>query len=288
MHNEKCWNSHIGVDWCIYVEWLQGALAEIQAGTRQPMAASDAAPTYFTTPSGTAIVSLDGPLMKARSKFGGTSTVQTRVLMRQALADPAVSSILLRIESPGGTVSGTQELAQDVRAANEIKPVFAQIEDLGASAAYWIASQARQIFANEMAMVGSIGTVAVLEDLSKAAEMKGIKVHVVSTGEFKGAGVPGAPITDAQIAHVQERVDDLNEHFLKAIKTGRNMGIDAVRKLADGKVHIAAKAQAMGLIDGVQSIDKTLRQLAGEAKAQAGQGSIGRRARAQLAIEDAE
>jgi signal peptide peptidase SppA len=291
MHNEKCYNAHFG-EWMIEADYFHRAVSMVKTGAWK-MADEEDIKTrnnaaFAISPLGTAVISLNGPLMKAASKFGGTSTVQARNLLRQAAADPSINSILLSIDSPGGTVAGTSELATEVRNARQAKPVFAQIDDLGASAAYWVASQAEKIFSNEMGQIGSIGTIAVLEDMSKMADMQGIKIHVVSTGEYKGAGTPGAPITEEHLAYFQQRVNDLNQHFLQAVKQGRGMGIEQVRKLADGKVHIAAKAVEMGLIDGVQGVEATLKQLAKEVKARAGDAAFSRRARAQLAIEDME
>ena len=105
-------------------------------------------------------------------------------------------------------------------------------------------------------MIGSIGTVAVVQDMSGMAEAAGIKVHVISTGPYKGVGVPGAPVTDEQLAYLQDTVDSLNEHFLMGIRDGRNMPLGQVRKLADGRMHLAAEAKKLGLIDAVQTLDE--------------------------------
>ena len=127
---------------------------------------------------------------------------------------------LLHIDSPGGHVAGTKELADDVAAVDQSKPVHAYLEDAGASAAYWIASQARSVTANAMAMVGSLGTFTVLYDLSKAAAMEGVQVRIVSTGERKGAAAPGTPVTDADVAEAQRLVDGFDAFFRAAVRDG--------------------------------------------------------------------
>ena len=109
------------------------------------------------------------------------------------------------------------------------------------------------ITAGRMARVGSIGTVSIIEDTSGEAEKAGIKVHVVSTGAYKGAGAPGTEITEAHLAYAQEMVDDLNSHFLAAINVGRGGKIADLPAVADGRVHIAAKAWSAGLIDEIGS-----------------------------------
>ena len=263
LHNDRCFANHLG-KWMVQPDWFCQGVEAVKVGT-WPMvdaAARDSeGDLLYETVDGIAIIPISGPMMKGKSKFGGTSTVQTRQAVRQAIRDTAIGGIALYIDSPGGTVAGTAELANDVRVAGESKPLFAHFEDLCASAAYWVGSQARQLSASATTEVGSIGVVAVVIDSSKRAEMAGIQVHVISTGEFKGAFAHGAPITDDMLAQIQTRVDDLNEHFLGAIATGRRMSMKSVRGLADGRIHIASKALEMRMIDKVQSFDDTIGQL---------------------------
>jgi signal peptide peptidase SppA len=217
------------------------------------------------TDSGKSIarVVVRGTMMKGQSSFGGTSTVALRRDIRQAAADPNVSGILLDIDSPGGTVAGTADLAAEVRAARRRKPVWAHIDDLGASAAYWVASQADQLFANDRtALVGSIGTVLTVYDQSAAAEAQGVKPLVFATGPLKGAGAPGSPVTEEQRNYFQSIVDDSQVSFDAAVKNGRNFTADQLAAVKTGGVFPAAKALDLGLIDGIRSIDRTLEALA--------------------------
>jgi signal peptide peptidase SppA len=218
--------------------------------------AGDAAEKY-TISNGVALVYIAGFMVKGDSKFSETvSTVRIRQAIRAANADPKANAILLVIDSPGGTTAGTAELARDV--ATSRKPIHAHIDDLGASAAYWVASQARRVTANATAMVGSIGTVAVLEDTSKAFAMAGISVHVLSTGEFKGQPADGAPIGQNVIGHYQKLVNDLNEHFVSAVSRGRVMSRSDLKPALDGRVFTAESARKLGLIDAVQSLEEAL------------------------------
>lgn len=207
-----------------------------------------------------AVITMRGEMMKAESSFGGASTVATRKKIRAAARDSSVRAIVLHIDSPGGTVAGTEDLADDVFQANKQKPVVAFIEDLGASAAYWVASQAGEIHANNSALVGSIGTFAVIFDSSKMAEDIGVKVHVVKAGDFKGAGVGGTPVTDEQLEEIQQRVNDFNELFLAGVTRGRaDLSLTRVRQIADGRVHIAKRAKELALIDQVGTFEGAVR-----------------------------
>lgn len=210
-----------------------------------------------------ALVKAAGLLMKQQSSMGGTSTVQLRRDIRQAANNPEVSGILLAIDSPGGTAAGTSDLASEVKAARRQKPVWAYIEDLGASAAYWTASQADMVFANSpTALVGSIGTIQTIYDASAAAEQAGIKTLVFSTGPLKGTGTPGASVTDEQQQYLQSLVDGIQETFDGAVRSGRGLNASQLAAVRSGAVFPAAQAMELKLIDGIRSLDKTLEALA--------------------------
>lgn len=270
-----CRLQHLGI-WFVEEQWFAAAVEAVRSGALKPRAAidgfddddDDEGDGFERGPNGMAILNLSGHMVKGRSSFGGTSTVQMRRRIRTLADDESISGIMLRIESPGGTVEGTYELAEDVFAANVVKPVVAHIEDIGASAAYWVASQARRITANAMAQIGSIGAVAMLVDSSKAAEMEGLKFHVISTGKFKGAGAPGAKVTDEVLALVQERVDDSFEFFLVGIERGRGLTGRDLAEVATGRAWIAEKAAQLGLIDGVstwhEAVARFARELGGQ------------------------
>lgn len=211
-----------------------------------------------------AVIDIAGPLQKHDSSYGESGTVTTRREIRNALNAPDISAIVLRIDSPGGTVSGTMDLANEVANARNIKPVYAFVEDLCASAAYWVASQCEKIFANnETALVGSIGTLIVVHDYSVMAEKEGIKTLVIATGDLKGAGAPGSVITKEQQAYFQAMVDDSQKSFDAAVTKGRRMTPAQQAKIRSGAVFGAREALQLGLIDGIQSFEVTLRQLAG-------------------------
>jgi len=287
IHNPKCFANHCTL-FAIEPNFLSNMLRMIKAGLWQPKRKADegdgdeengvpggipnqnrkdAAAPYFGDvgydmyKGGLCVISLNGPMMKTRSKFGGVSTIDARRALNYAAKDPACSCILLMIDSPGGTTSGTQELGETVKMVDAMKPVHAHIDDMGASAAYWIASQARQVTANATALVGCIGTYSVIEDSSKAAEMAGVEVHVLATGGVKGGSVEGAPVKQEVLDHWQSIVDESQKHFTAAVASGRNMSKKAVSELADGRVHLAEDAQALGLIDEVASSEDVAQKM---------------------------
>lgn len=277
METERCAAMHLGL-WLCKPDWLQNAVAALQRGewkvqsenedeTRyermvrkvqgeiNPMAiAGDVKPFAFDK-EGVAVIPIDGQMQKGESKYGGTSSLAVRRALRIAAADPEVRGVMLQITSPGGTVAGTMELGQDIVRINGIKPVAAHIEDLGGSAAYWAASQTAFISANATAEVGSIGIFVVLYDVSEAFKADGIHVNVISSAPYKGDTIPGTPISEASIANIQTRVNDINEFFLAAVQKGRGFRRKQVEDIATGQVWIAQKALENGLIDEVMPFE---------------------------------
>lgn len=214
---------------------------------------------YAVVSDGVAHIEVRGTMMKHRaSMMASASTVELRRDLRALANDDAVSAVLMTFETPGGTAAGTPELATEISRLAESKPVTAFVEDLAASAGYWAACCATEVYANDLAKIGSIGTYTVVSDHSGMAAKEGIKVHLITTGEFKGAGTPGTEITPSHLAEWQRIVDGINERFLAGVSTGRKMPMEQVRKIADGRVHLAAEAVQLGLIDGVKSFDEVV------------------------------
>jgi signal peptide peptidase SppA len=238
--------------------------AHMRAGPPKVVSTADLVPAR--NGKSVAVVKAVGTLMKGQSSFGGTSTVQLRRDIRSAANDPNVSGILLAIDSPGGTVAGTADLGAEVKSARRKKPVWAHVDDMAASAAYWVASQADAIYANgPTALVGSIGTVWNVYDSSAAAEREGVKVLQFATGPLKGAGSPGTVITDEQQAEFRKLVGEMQTHFDSAVRSGRGMSAAQLHAVRSGGVFPAAEAKDLKLIDGVRSLETTLAALA-EAK----------------------
>ncbi len=209
--------------------------------------------------NGVASVPVTGVLVKKVpwyfSFFGIDATAYGEIEadVARALADDSVTSIRLMVDSPGGQVAGVKEASDAIAAARALKPVSAHIDDIGASGAYWLASQAGKVSASPNALVGSIGVYSAYVDSSKAAENEGYKVHVVSSGPHKGMGVPGSPITADQLAAMQQVIDGMAANFVQDVARGRGRGADQVTKWADGRVWISREALQNGLIDSVTS-----------------------------------
>jgi signal peptide peptidase SppA len=213
----------------------------------------------YETRDGVAVIRFEGTVSKRSSWWSrGAVTTQARSALEAAMGDPAVKSVLLVIDSPGGTVSGTADLADAVFAARGKKPIVAYAEDLMASAAYWIGSQADRLVGNSTAAVGSIGVFAMLPDVSRLAKNLGIEVNIVKSAPGKGAGALGTAITDAQLADVKAEIDANHEEFVGAVARGRGLSKEAAAALADGRVKVGAEAVAAGLLDAIEPLSQVI------------------------------
>ena len=202
-------------------------------------------------PGYVAVVQLVGTLWKG-------SLVSARETINALVADDRVGSIVILVDSPGGTVAGTHDLYSAVKRAALWKPVYAFLEDLAASAAYYAIAGATRIFANPTANVGSMGVYTVVTDASQFAETMGVKPIVVRAGSHKGAGVWGTKVTAEQIEHLQQIVNAQADHFVAAVAKGRSMTVARVSDLADGRIFVGQQAVAAGLVDEICTFEDML------------------------------
>lgn len=260
--NAQCFSSHMGL-YAIEPMVLRGLVAEAKARrlaehpVDQPTIRTEqvAVPGQAKT---VAVIPFHGPVTKKRSKMSEASAIELRAAIRQASKDPTVDKIVLHIDSPGGAVGGIDDLAAEVREAKKLKPVVAYIEDLGASAAYWVASQATEIVANRGAFVGSLGVYGVIHDTSGAYEREGIKVHVVSSGGAKGKGVAGVPVDETTLSEERRLIEAITDLFKLNVREGRKLTHAATTDLFDGRVHMAGKALELGLIDRIGTFESAI------------------------------
>lgn len=208
---------------------------------------------HATTDDGVASIPITGTI--GRSWFAGANVDEIGALVSAAVDDPAVHTIFLDIDSPGGSVAGVPELADQIRAATKTKHVVAFTDGMMASAAYWIGAAADEILATKASEVGSIGVFAALTDLSVMFHQDGVKREIIKHGRNKGAGVPGTPI-DADVRQkIQESVDTFGAMFDGDVMAMRGMSADEFSKVNEGRLFIGEKAKAVGLVDEITTFE---------------------------------
>lgn len=227
-----------------------------------------AAPKPYDVAGSVAVIPVYGLISQRAGLFsdmsGGTSVDGLRNSLREALADPQVSSIVLDVDSPGGSVDGIPELAAEIRQARAgAKAIVAQVNVLSASAAYWLASQANEIVVTPSGEVGSIGVYAVHEDWSKHEEMAGIKTTFISAGKYKVEGNSSEPLSDEARAAVQEQVDDFYQMFVADVAKGRGVSTSVAggEAYGQGRTLLAKKALAAGMVDRIATLEETVNRL---------------------------
>ena len=251
---------------------LPASFQELRAGVARAMESLPDMQARLATASGAtlpmhvvenvAVIDLRGPLTKHPSwlswLFGGCSCVEIEAAFRAALTDSRVDRILLRVDSPGGSLAGVAALADTVAAANKSKRVMGFIEDVGASAAYFVASQAGELVAGRASIVGSIGVYSVVEDWSAFYEKAGIRTITVRSGALKGIGIEGEAVSEEHVEELRRSVVAFHELFIRAVASGRNLPPDQVRPLATGGVWIGQESVRNRLADRVGSFDALL------------------------------
>jgi len=215
---------------------------------------------------GVAVLPLHGVIAKRANLLtqvsGGVSTELSGRDLKAALADPAVHSVILDIDSPGGTVDGTTTLAALV--AESTKPIAALANGTMASAAYWIGSAASAgvYITDATTAVGSIGVVASHTDISKAQAMQGVKTTEIAAGKYKRVASSYEPLSKEGRQTLQDQVDYTYGLFVHAVAKHRGVSADTVlQNMADGRIFIGQQAIDAGLVDGVSTLDALVQQL---------------------------
>ena len=188
--------------------------------------------------------------------------------LRKALKDKHVKGILLRIDSPGGTVATSQELTGyllDLKKKNI--PLVASMGDVAASGGYYVASACDKIIAQPGSVTGSIGVIMNSFNVHGLEEKLGIEPQVVKSGKFKDIASPNRPMTPEEREILQSAVMDSYDQFLDAVASGRKMDKEKVRQLADGRIYLGRQALKIGLVDelgGYEAAVASLQKLSKE------------------------
>ena len=248
-----------------------------------PILAND--PKAYQVQDGVALIALEGVIAKRMNMFmqisGGVSTEMAVRDLQAAQADASVHSIILCIDSPGGTVDGTQTLADAIAACT--KPIVSLASGTMCSAAYWSGSAANAVYiVDGTTVVGSIGVVATHQDVSKAQAAQGIKTTEIYAGKYKRITSSYEPLTKEGKQVMQDQVDYTYALFVDAVAKNRNCTADVVlANMADGRIFIGQQAIDAGLVDGVSTLAQLVQQLNAN-RSGASQGGFTRAGAAQV------
>lgn len=280
--------------WVILPSKLDAIVAfldRIEAGGIRPpefVAAGKPGPTSVS--GGVAVIPVMGTLAQHGGLFddisGGCSCDSISGQLRAAADNPSVGSIVLNIDSPGGSVFGVQELAALIKTTCATKPVIAVANAMAASGAYWLASQCTEIVVTPSGQVGSIGVLTMHTDLSRAADANGVSVSYISAGRYKIEGNPYQPLADDARNAIQAMVDGYYRDFVNAVADGRNTTADAVRNgMGEARVVNARDAVKLNMADRIATLDETLARLT-SGRARVGRATVDASVAAELGSGD--
>ena len=161
-----------------------------------------------------------------------------------------IRAVILRVESPGGGVTPSQEIYRELLRLREQKPLIASLGEVAASGGYYIASACSTIVANPGTITGSIGVImGTIYNVQGLLEKLGVKGTVVKAGTYKDIGSPIRDMTTEERQILKSMLDDVHKQFIAAIAVGRKMDESVVRPLADGRIYSGEQAQRLGLVD---------------------------------------
>ena len=204
-----------------------------------------------------AVIPVEGLISAADSGVAGNVPSTTPEGMRDALLqaeeDESVKAVILEINSPGGGVTASDQMHQEILDFKESskKPVMASMGGTAASGGYYIATAADEILAGETTLTGSLGVILQLPNLTETADKIGFKQNVIKSGEFKDMGSQFRDITPQERKIFQEIVDENYDEFVKVIVEGRDLPEKQVRELADGRIYSGKQAEDLGLVDNI-------------------------------------
>lgn len=180
--------------------------------------------------------------------------------------DPNVAAVVVRIQSPGGTVASSQEIYEALLNLQKIKPVIASMGTIAASGGLYVAMGGQEIFAEPGTLTGSIGVRMQHLNLTELFRFTKIEYETIKAGQYKDIASISRPMTGAERALLEEMMREIHDQFKGVVASARKLESAAVNRFADGRIFTGAKAKELGLVDtlgGLQPAVARAAQIAG-------------------------
>lgn len=221
----------------------------------------------ITSSNRIAVILAEGEIVDGNSD-GAISSEKFAKEIRKARKDENIKAIVLRVNSPGGSILASDVIWREMSEAKKVKPVIVSMGEVAASGGYYIAAPADTIVAQPNTITGSIGIFGILFNVQELVNDKlGVTTDVVSTGELSDFGNMARPLTEVERTIIQSSVEDGYETFISRVAEGRGMHPDSVRKIASGRVWTGSQAKARGLVDVLGGLDTAIGIAAAKIKA---------------------
>ena len=212
-----------------------------------------------------AVVYAEGAIVDGDGGDGEVGGARFARELRRLRQDDSVKAIVLRVNSPGGSVSGSEHIQRELRLARVAKPVIVSMGSYAASGGYWISAYGKRIFAEPASITGSIGVFSVFFDVKKLANNLGLTFDRVQTGAHADLETIARPKTPEELALFQKTVDWIYDEFISKVAEGRKLDPAKVREIAEGRVWSGTAAIKLGLVDEIGGLDAALAYAAKEA-----------------------
>ena len=186
--------------------------------------------------------------------------------IRRFVKDDNIKALVIRVDSPGGSVGPSQEIYDAVKKAKAIKPLVVSMGSTAASGGYYIACGADTVYANPGTITGSIGVITQVITVDKLVEKADIEVHTVATGKFKDSGSPFKEFSVDDEVYFRSMIDDIYDQFVEDVAACRKLDETKVRELADGRVYTGRQAKKNKLVDELGSMQDAVDFVAKKAK----------------------
>ena len=213
-----------------------------------------------------AVVYAEGEIVDGQGsgqQVGGDSFARQ---IRRARQDDDIKAMVLRINSPGGSVTASEEILREVRLTRDKKPVIVSMGDYAASGGYWIATGANHIFAEPNTITGSIGVFGLQFNVQKLGNVNGLTWDVVKTSRYADRTTVSRPKTPQELAIAQKSVNQIYNQFLDKVAQARKLPKPKVAQIAQGRVWSGQDAKQLGLVDKLGGIEDAIKYAAQEAK----------------------
>lgn len=218
------------------------------------------------------LIVVSGPIFEGDSVPGTAGSDTVTGLIEQGLKDENVAALVIRIDSPGGSMDGSEKIRRQlVLARKQGKPVVVSMANTAASGGYWIAVDADRIFAEEGTITGSIGIFGIQPYIGPLLAKLGIRVDGVQTAPLADAQRPDRPLSPEMGRILQLQVDNAYQRFVSLVAEGRHLTPDAVQRIAQGRVWSGRDAQRLGLVDQIGGLEDASHAAAQLAKLETGQ-----------------
>jgi len=197
-----------------------------------------------------AIVNIRGPIVDSREAVDE---------LKDYVDDSSIKAIVLRVDSPGGGVAASQEIYTEVKRAASVKKVVASMGSLAASGGYYVSAPATRIVANPGTITGSIGVIMEIPNIEGLMDKVGVRTEVIKSGKHKDMASAFRKMSEEDRRLLQGLITDVYEQFIEDVAASRDIPLEEVRKMADGRIYSGRQALALGLVDEMGGLERAVK-----------------------------